>query len=175
MNIKKLLFCLLLLTSFSNAFAQQPEAATAILDKAYKQAKKENKKVFVMFHASWCGWCKKMDNNMNSIALKNYFDQNYVVAHLTVTESPKNKNLENPGGDLVLKQFNAEKAGLPFFVILDANGKLLEDSFNAKGENLGCPSSPEEVTEFTAMLKKTSKLKDAELAQIAEVFIIKKK
>jgi len=169
--------CFFLLGSIITAAAQDTptqETATQILEKASAQAKKENKKVFVIFHASWCSWCKKMDAGMNSEACKKLFNDNYVIAHLTVQESPKNKKLETPGGAEVLKQYNGTNSGLPYWVIIDHKGKLLADSNNAKGENLGCPASPEEVAVFTEKLKKTSKLSDSQLATIAQTFTIKK-
>jgi thioredoxin-related protein len=172
MKLKSMFACFLIVMSFAVANAQ--ESASAIMQKAYAQAGKENKKVLVMFHASWCQWCKKMDKNMTSDACGKFFADNYVVAHITVKESPKNKNLENAGGEDLLKKFKGEQAGLPFWVILDAKGNVLADSFNAKGENLGCPGTPEEVVEFTGKLKKTSKLTDKQLAVIKETFIIKK-
>lgn len=172
MKIKTLLLCFFLLGSLTVANAQ--ESASAVLEKAYKQAKKENKKVLVMFHASWCSWCKKMEKNMETETTKKLFDDNYVITFLTVQERGANKNLENPGADDLLKKYKADKQGIPFWLILDAKGNKLEDSFNAKGENLGCPATPEEVAEFTGKLKRTSKLKDKELAVIAEVFTIKK-
>ena len=172
MKLKLLLLPFLFLVPVVNSTAQ--ETATVIMQKAQAQAKKEHKNVFVMFHASWCGWCKKMEKNMESDACKKMFDDNFVTVQLTVQESPKNKSLENQGADTLLETYKGTKAGLPFWVILDANGKVLADSFNAKGENLGCPSSADEVAEFKTKLKKTSKLNDKQLAVVAETFIIKK-
>jgi thioredoxin-related protein len=172
MKSKILLFAFLMLMPLFNAVAQ--ETATSVLQKAQAQAKKDHKNVFVMFHASWCGWCKKMEKNMQSDACKKMFDDNFVSTQLTVQESPKNKNLENPGADVLLETYKGTKAGLPFWVILDANGKILADSFNAKGENLGCPSSKDEVAEFKAKLKKTTKLNEKQLAVIEDTFVIKK-
>lgn len=174
MKIKALLFSILFAALSSAAFAQTPEPAQDVLNKAYAQAKKENKKVFLMFHASWCKWCKKMEANMALPEIKPLFEKNYVLAYLDVQEPPKKKELENPGADEVLKKFKGENSGIPFFVILDAKGNLLEDSFDAKGNNLGCPASKEEVAEFITMLKNTSKLKEKDLALISETFIIKK-
>ena len=171
MKIKTLLICFFLLGSLT---ATAQESASAVLDKAYAQAAKENKKVFVMFHASWCGWCKKMEKNMQDPAIKKYFDDNYITAFLTVQESPKNKSLENPGAAELLAKYKAQNSGIPFWVILDTDGNVLENAFNSDGQNLGCPASTEEVSEFTAKLKKTSKLNDIQLAAIAKVFIIKK-
>jgi thioredoxin-related protein len=168
-----LLIIILFLSAPTISLAQQP-SSKEVLATAQAQAKKENKKVFVMFHASWCKWCKKMENNMQATQTRPLFDKSYVTAYLTVQESPKNKSLENPGADELLKTYKAEKSGIPFWVILDANGKVLEDSFNSKGENLGCPADAAEVAEFTQMLKNTSKLTDKELSVIAETFVIKK-
>lgn len=138
--------------------AQAVPTSETILAAAYKQAYKENKNVFVIFHASWCGWCKKMDASMNDVTTKKYFDDNYVTVHLTVQENAANKNLENKGADSFLAKYKGEKAGLPFFLIMDKSGNKLGDSF-VNGENLGCPASVKEVESFVALLNKTSKVK----------------
>jgi len=172
MKIKILFIAFLFALPLVQAIAQ--EHATVLLQQATAQAKKEHKNVFVMFHASWCGWCKKMEKNMESDACKKMFDDNFVTLRLTVQESPKNKALENPGAEALLEKYKGAKAGLPFWVVLDAKGTVLTDSFNAKDENLGCPSSVEEVAEFKTKLKKASKLTDKQIAVIAETFTIKK-
>ncbi len=35
--------------------------AKQVIQNAVQLAKKENKKAFIMFHSSWCVWCRKMD------------------------------------------------------------------------------------------------------------------
>ena len=152
-------------------FAQ--ENASDILGKAYVQAKQENKNVFLIFHASWCGWCKKMDQNMNDDSCKDLFAKNYVIVHLVVQESDNNKHLENPGADEVLKKYKGEKSGIPFWLIFNKDGKLLEDSFNSSGQNIGCPATGEEVAEFISILKNTSDMTINELEVIASKFRIK--
>ena len=78
----------ILLLSFVVVKAQpMAPSANDILKEAYQQATKENKNVFVMFHASWCGWCHRMDNSMNDETCKNFFTDNYVIRHLVVDES----------------------------------------------------------------------------------------
>ena len=166
--MKNLVIICLLVFSYTSINAQN--TAQELLETAAIQAKKENKNIFVKFEASWCGWCKRMTKQMESEDLKASFEENYVITHIVVLESKKNKNLETPGGNQLLASYNAEKAGLPFFVILDSDGNLLEDSFFDVGKNLGCPASKEEVAFFIEMLKNTSSLDEKALEQITNIF-----
>jgi len=177
---KNLLSFATLFLAFSlNTFAQDvPPAANIVMKQAYAQAKKENKKVLLMFHASWCGWCKKMDASLEDPGCKKFFDDNYVIAHLDVLEQPAKANLENSGSLDQLKAFKGEKSGLPFWVILDAKGKMLADSqirpagasLDTPGESIGCPAQENEVAYFLQLLKSTSKLTDDQLAVIGKRF-----
>lgn len=167
--MKKLL--LLLLVSFATAvsYAQSVPNSGTVMAAAYKQAAKEKKNVFVIFHASWCGWCKKLDASMNDATTKQYFDDNFVIVHLTVQESDNNKKLENPGADVFLAKYKATDAGLPFFLIMDKSGTKLGDSF-VNNQNMGCPAAAEEVAAFTALLKRTSKIDDKGIEAITARF-----
>jgi len=179
--MKKHLFLpLVILLAFAVAtFAQNAvPSSDEIMNKAYAQAKKENKKVITIFHASWCGWCKKMEASINEPELKKFFEDNYVIVYLTVQESKGKEHFENPGAMALMTKFKGEKAGLPFWFITDANGKALADSqvrpegagLNTYGNNVGCPASEKEVAFFTNVLKFTSKLTDKELTMIGERF-----
>jgi thiol-disulfide isomerase/thioredoxin len=176
MQIRRFLLPGILLFTFAALHAQQP--AADILKEATQQATKEKKNVILIFHASWCGWCHKMDTALNDPSCKKFFDDNYVITHITVQESAKHKDLENPGGDALMKQFNGEKQGLPYWVILDKKGTLLYDSQvrkegaapNSPGSNIGCPAQDDEIAYFISLLKKTSSLKDKQLAAIEERF-----
>jgi hypothetical protein len=149
------------------------------MDQAFAQAGKTHKKVLLLFHASWCGWCKKMEASLNDAECKKMFDDNYVITYLDVLESKEKANLENPGSMDLLKQYKGEKAGLPFWVILDAGGKFLADSqirpagagLDTPGQNTGCPSAQNEVTYFIQVLKATSRLKEADLSVIEKRFL----
>ena len=160
------------------ANAQKVKSSTEIMEAAYKQASKENKNILLIFHASWCSWCKKMDAAINDKSCKKLFEDNYCIVHLTVEENDKNKNLENPGAEELKNKFHGESSGLPFWVILDNTGKLLGDSYIRKegqstdlpGENIGCPAAENEVAAFSALLKRTSKLTEKELMIIEERF-----
>ena len=180
MKIKHLLFTVVALFIVNTAFAQTaPPSAEDVLKEAFKEAKAQNKKVFIKFSASWCGWCHKMDDSMNDPELKALFDKSFVIKHLTVMESKGKENLENPGAMDLIKKYNSDGFGIPIWFIFDANGKLLVDShlrpegtgFETKGKNIiGCPASKEEVESFIKSLKMTTKLTAAELTKIAARF-----
>ncbi len=160
------------------SFAQKPASTETILKEAYAIAAKENKKVFIIFHASWCGWCKKMDSSLNDISCKQFFEDNYVIRRLTVYETKENKYRENPGAFDLLKKYNGEEQGIPYWLIFDKDGQLLADSkmrpdgagFDAKGDNCGCPAEKNEVAYFIKVLRQTSNLSDAMAATIEKRF-----
>lgn len=177
MKLLSLVMVFLLATNFVNAQDAVPDADT-VLNAAYRQAVAENKNLFVVFHASWNGWCHKMDKAMNDKTCKKIFESSYVVVWLDVEESKDKKDLENPGADIIKRKYLGEKASLPFWLILDKNGKLLADSYIRKpgiskdqpGENISYPSSENELAAFIDILRKTSSLSDTKLETIAKRF-----
>lgn len=182
MKLKTLLFTLITVLAVQSADAQStapaPAPANEVLNTAIKKAAKEKKQVLAIFHASWCGWCHKMTASLNDPAIKPYFDKNYVIADFVVYESKGKENLENPGAADLLKKYYNDEQGLPTWLFFDAKQQLVADSqirpagtpLSTKGQNVGCPAKPEEVSHFIDALKKTSKLNEKELTEIAAVF-----
>lgn len=159
-----------------NLPAQEPTpAANIVLKKAITDAGEQNKKVLLIFHASWCGWCHKMDTSLNDISVKKFFDDHFVITHITVMESRGKESRENPGGKEMMDKYNGKDQGLPYWVVLDRKGNLLFDSQvrttaadgTVKGSNVGCPASQEEVDHFIDVLKKTTPLTASQLAIIS--------
>lgn len=154
-----------------NSFAQQtPPSADEVLQTALSKAKAEKKNVFIIFHASWCGWCHKMDAAMSDSTCKKFFDDNYVIEHLTVHESPDKKNLENPGAEALLNEHSSENDGIPFWLIYDGEGKIIADSKLPDGSNMGCPGTEAEVNEFINILKKTSSINEQDAKKVFDRF-----
>ena len=167
------LFFLLFTTTIINA-QPSPTSADEILKEARQQAMKENKNVFIIFHASWCVWCHRMDSSMDDPACKKFFDDNYVVRHMVVDESKDKKNLENPGANELRNKYGGADQGIPYWLIIDAKGNLIFNSrirsADSLANNIGCPATENEVAYFIEILKKTSKLSDAQQAAIIKRF-----
>ena len=173
--MKPLSFLLALTILSSTLIAQSPPLpAEKVMELTIERATKENKNILLIFHASWCGWCHKMDSSLNDPSIKANFDKYYVIEHLTVQESKTKLALENPGGMDIMKKYHGETSGLPFWVILDKKGELIADSRmkDEKGElqNTGCPANQKEVEYWISLLKKTSKIPDSQLDLIAKRF-----
>lgn len=149
------------------------EKADVVLNKALTEAKAGKKNVLLVFHASWCKWCKMMEKNMDLPEAKPIFDKRFITAYVDVQERGEKKSLENPGGQELMNKYKGVNAGLPFWLILNPKGEVLADSFDNKGENLGSPATPEEVTTFIAKLDKSSKLNKEETQIIRNVFVKK--
>lgn len=155
-----------------------PLSASEIMGEAMQTAVKQNKNILIIFHASWCGWCRKMDTAINDKTCKDFFYNNYVIRQIVVDESRDRKYLENPGADELRRQYHGDDEGIPFWLIFDKNGKLLADSqmrptgagLDTKGENAGCPATEKEVAYFIEVLKKTSKITEAEQAAVQKRF-----
>ena len=180
MSIKSLFAGLVyLLLATQSPYAQSMSGAKEIVDQARTRAKTENKNVFIIFHASWCFWCHKMDTLMNTKEIKPYFDTSYVIVHIDVNENdPAKKKLETPGGNKLFEQYAGTDPSVPFWLILDTSGKVMADSRfrgpqlspSSAAANIGLPTLPEEIRFFRDVLKRTSSLSEQQVDEIAAVF-----
>lgn len=162
----KILSTALLALSVSAAFAEAP-TADSLMATANAKAKKEHKNVLVIFHASWCGWCHKLDDMLASKEVGPTMAKAYVVVHMVIDESKEHKAEENAGGDKLRVTLKGEKAGLPFFAVLTPAGKNLGTSIHPKTGNVGYPAAPNEIAHFMDLMKLSSPmLSDKERASI---------
>ncbi|PZP45694.1 MAG: hypothetical protein DI598_12990, partial [Pseudopedobacter saltans] len=183
MNLKKyfVLACLTVLFS-SKIFAQKTVPnATIVQQQAVTAAQKEDKQVFLIFHASWCAWCHHLDSLLTKTTLAKTFNKHFVLTHVTILENKgPHKKDENPGGmDLFAQYGGSSNTGIPYWVILDKNGKYLansrmkgadEDLTGVNGDNTGCPGEPQEVEYFINVLEKASHFSPKEIAEVKVVF-----
>jgi len=135
----------------------KPDSAQNIINHSIIQALSSNKNIIVVFHASWCTWCKWLDIAFESSEIKPIMEKYYIIAKIDVKEFGKKiETLENPSGQKLLGNFGG-KSGLPFLAVLNKNGKMIANSnMMPKNQNIGYPGSKEEIAAFIKLLKKTS-------------------
>jgi hypothetical protein len=83
-----------------------------------------------------------------------------VVQHVAVLESQEKKDLNNPGGEELMKRVGGD-GGLPYIAFLSPAGDVLANSTEPekdgkKGGNIGHPFQPHEVDWFLAMVHKAA-------------------
>ena len=179
--MKKIALLLLVVVMISGSVLahEKPASADEIMSEAIKTAQKDSKSIFLMFHASWCGWCKKMDASIKDELCVDYFNDNFVIIHMVVKEGEAKKHLMNPGAEEFLAKYNGDKSGIPFWLIFDQKGKLVTDSFIRKegvgldqpGANIGCPAQDNEVAEFIAKLEMVAPATEEQAKKITERFV----
>ena len=148
----------------------QPPSAQTVINDALKTARQQNKTVFIHFGASWCKWCKELDAMLVSPEVGELIADHFVLVNLTVQESDDKKSLENPGAQQLMNKNQAGKAGVPYYLFLDKNGKKLADSLAMPERgNIGYPATPEEIKTFGGLLPKAApRMTSAEQALITE-------
>ena len=116
-----------LVPSPARATAARP-SATAVLNAAEAEAAREHKNVFLIFHASWCPWCHRLEALLSAPSLKPFFDRNYVIASIDGQEAPTQLGLENPGWKDLMATYSATGQGIPYWLFLDPKGNILATS-----------------------------------------------
>ncbi len=160
-----------LVTAASALALASPMKTNMVLKTAGAKAKAGHKNVLVIFHASWCGWCHKLDDFLAEKTTGALIGKNYEIVHIDVLENGDKKSLENPGGLELMEKLGGKDAGLPFMAVVSPSGAKLADSLIKPGDaktNTGYPAAAPEVAKFGEMLKATSKMKDADRTSVTK-------
>jgi thioredoxin-related protein len=160
--MKKTLILLSLLFFLDSvpAFSQagKPESAQNIIKAAMVEARSSKKNVFLIFHATWCGWCKRLETALDSTEIKPIIDKYFVVTRLDVKErGEKIQTHENPGAQKMLAYYGGKSSGLPFLVFFNKKGTMIANSnVMPKKQNIGYPGAKEEINAFVKLLKRSA-------------------
>jgi thiol-disulfide isomerase/thioredoxin len=156
----------LLLLSVALPAAQKALKADDILKGAKLKAADQNKAIFLIFGASWCEDCHRLDSFLALPDIAAIFDKYFVVAKLTFGEALSgHPDWDNPGSDFLISKYGglsrSGQVDLPFIAILDPKAKLLANSNKpGKGQaasaGTGFPTDAEDIKWFLGMLQKTA-------------------
>jgi thiol-disulfide isomerase/thioredoxin len=139
--------------------------AQKMLADGLKQAKAEDKRLFFIFSASWCGPCRM---------LAEFLSQHQAELHSHYEFIKLDVSRDEHAEELRAKYKESKSGGVPWFTILDADGKMLATS-NAPADadepagntNIGFPSEKTGIDHFVKMLQQTApRLAPAKLAEI---------
>ncbi len=136
------------------ARADEPKskpAASELLAEALASAKKDGKAVFLAFGSPSCGWCKHMDKFHARPEVASTLGKYLVFVKVDI--------VENAGAAKLYDKYAPEPGGVPVWVIMDADGKVLADSFaeategKKKKANVGFPYEPAELAHYEKALR----------------------
>ena len=174
---------LLFLNCVPTLAADKPASADQILLKAKSQAAQQHKNVFVIFQASWCQDCHRLDAFLSAPDIQSIFAKYYVIARINVAEeNGGNPALDNPGGLNLLIKFGGVGPGgvtnIPFISILNDKSKLIVNSNppgrgNTDPGGVGYPAKPAEIEWFMTMLGKGASALTADDAQVVKNWLTK--
>ena len=145
--------------AFLDRWKVPPKDARRVLDEVLARASSDDKRVFLTFGAPWCGWCHRLHDWMAQPAVAAILDRDFVIAQVDIDRMTGGKDLQ--------KRYQpASSAGIPWFAILDAQGKPLASS-EGPGGNIGYPAAPQEINHFLAMVKgQGRRIDDRQLGQL---------
>jgi len=61
--------------------------------------------------------------------------------------------VENPGGEELYKKYTPQQGGVPVWIVLSADAKVLADSFEGGKKNVGFPYHPNELTHYERAMR----------------------
>jgi len=117
-----------------------PEEAPAEIAEALAAAKKDHKRVLMVFGGNWCYDCHVLDATFHSKEFAPIVNANYHVIHINIGNSDANLDLADK------YQVNLKK-GVPSLAILDPDGTLVVSQKNGEFEST-LKIGPEDVLEF---------------------------
>ena len=127
-----------------------PEQAQPEIDEALAQAKKEHKRVILVFGGNWCYDCHVLDTTFHSKEFAELVDSHFIVVHVNIGDDGKANT------DLVKRLNVVLDKGVPTLAVLDADGTVLYTQKEGEFED-SVKIGPTEVRAFLEKWKPQTK------------------
>ncbi len=141
-------------TAAQDAAAVPTEASAAApartaLEAGLQEAAATDRLVFLHSGAPWCGWCRRLEAWLERDDIAPIFSKDFVDVKVDVEEMSD--------GEALMDGYAPGYRGVPFLVILDADGRVLADSFAPNGRNIGSPIQEWEIEYWNQMMRQTAR------------------
>ncbi len=118
-----------------------------LLADALKQARADNKRVFIVETGDHCGACVLMSRFVDRH--KSILNQDFIVVKIE-------RRPDNAKDPVVSRIRFGKQGGIPWVAILNGDGDILATSNDASGHNLGFPHKRDDIESFIKMISSTS-------------------
>jgi thioredoxin-related protein len=142
---------------------QDTQTADRLLRAAEATAHSQQKNVLLMFSASWCAPCHRLQSFLVDPAIRPIFDRYFVKLIVISGERPNDTRHQNtPGAEQLLDSLHDTDTNLPLIVMLSSSGKVIVDSVRPVygpsniHANIGYPESPSGIDWFLEMLRRAA-------------------
>jgi thiol-disulfide isomerase/thioredoxin len=133
--------------------------ADELLTEALSKAKKDDKRVFLIFGSPSCGWCKYFAKYHADAEVGKVVGKYFVLVKVDV--------VTNPGGEEMYQKYGTDR-GVPAWTLLTPDTKVLTDSGNGR-DNVGFPYEDKEVEHYIKAIRAAApKMTDAEAALLVK-------
>lgn len=126
-------------------------------------ASSQHKNILLIFNASWCGPCHRLESFLADPAMRPIFDRHFVKLVVDYGErSDDTRHQDTPGADELIDSLHDTDTGLPLIVMLSSSGKPIVDSVRPvygrrnNHANIGYPYSPTGIDWFLEMLRRAA-------------------
>ncbi|WP_165247875.1 thioredoxin family protein [Paludisphaera soli] len=129
--------------------------AEAVVKDALARASAEDKRVLLTFGAPWCGWCHRLEDFLARPEIAEALADDLIVAKVDVDRMTH-------GHEVMMRHRKEVVGGIPWYVVLDGQGKAHGTADTAFG-NIGYPIDPKEIDAFVALLEAQKTIEPARI------------